>query len=129
MDPISDFLIRIKNAVAVSKETVVIPHSKFKMEIAKVLKNEGFIGDAAKKGKKAKKIIEISLKYGENGKAAIEDLKIVSKPGRRVYRKYNELRPVKYGFGISLVSTPRGLMTNLEAKKRKLGGEVLCEIW
>ncbi len=127
-DPIADMLTRIRNAVMVEKTTVSIPYSKIKMAIAKVLKKEGFILDCEKKGKKTKKVIEVRLKYTEEG-SKIRDLKRVSKPGQRIYKKYDELFPVKQGFGIAILSTSKGIMSDKEAKKEGVGGEVLCEVW
>ncbi|RLC34747.1 MAG: 30S ribosomal protein S8 [Candidatus Nealsonbacteria bacterium] len=127
-DPITDMLNRIRNAQAVGKETVEIPFSNLKYEIARILEKEGFIEKVEKKGKKFRKFIEITLKY-ENGASAISGLKRVSKPGQRIYLPYGKLRPVKGGYGISIISTSRGIMTNKQARKNKLGGEVICEIW
>ena len=128
MDPVADMLISIKNAQAVSKETVQIPFSKLKFEIAKVLKKQGFVGNVEKKGRKIKKIIEIKLKY-DGKEPAISDLRKVSKPGQRIYSGSKEIQPIRSGYGISIVSTSRGLMTDKEARKQNIGGEVLCEIW
>jgi len=127
-DPISDMLTSIKNAQAVLKETVEVPFSNFKYEIAKILEKNGFIAKAEKKGKKIKKLIEITLKY-DNKRPAISGLKKISKPGQRIYKKAKELKPVKGGYGIAIISTSKGLMTNKEARKQKLGGEVICEMW
>ncbi len=127
-DPISDMLTSIKNAQAVLKETVEVPFSNFKYEIAKILEKNGFIAKTEKKGKKIKKLIEITLKY-DNKRPAISGLKKISKPGQRIYKKAKELKPVKGGYGIAIISTSKGLMTNKEARKQKLGGEVICEMW
>lgn len=127
-DPIADMLNRIRNAQAVSHQTVNIPFSNLKYEIAKVLKKHGFIEKVEKKGKKVNKTIEITLKY--DGKTpVISSLKRISKPGQRIYKGSKELRRVRGGYGIAIISTPKGLMTNKEARKQKIGGEVLCEIW
>lgn len=127
-DPIADMLNRIRNAQAVSHQTVNIPFSNLKYEIAKVLKKHGFIEKAEKKGKKVNKTIEITLKY--DGKTpVISSLKRISKPGQRIYKGSKELRRVRGGYGIAIISTPKGLMTNKEARKQKIGGEVLAEIW
>lgn len=125
-DPISDMIIRIKNAGESRKDTLVLPYSKLKMEICSVLEKKGFIKSALKKGKKTK-VIEISLV--ESKEPHIRDVKRISKPSKRVYKKYSELRPVKSGYGVLVLSTPKGIMTNLEAKKEHLGGEALFEIW
>ena len=134
-DPITDMLNRIRNSQAVLKETVLIPFSQFKYEIAKVLERQGFIKKVDKKGRKEGKNIEIDLKYEQDEdtkkkvKPGIAGLKRVSKPGQRIYAGANEIKPVRGGFGMSIISTPKGLMTDKEAKKQKLGGEVICEIW
>lgn len=121
-------LNRIRNALAVFHSTVDIPFSNLKYEIAKILEREGFIEKAEKKGKKIKKPLKISLKY-ENKKPAISGLKRISKPGQRIYKSSKEIRKVKGGYGIAIISTSQGLMTDKEARKQKIGGEVLCEIW
>jgi small subunit ribosomal protein S8 len=128
MDPVSNMLTLIRNAQAVRKETVSMPFSELKYQIAKLLAKNGFLGGVEKKGRKTQKIIEITLKY-DNGDPKIFGLKKVSKPGQRIYKKFREIRPVKGGYGLALISTSRGLMTNKEARKQKLGGEVICEIW
>lgn len=126
-DPIADMLTIIRNAQAVSKETVELPFSKFKFEVAKILEKNGFVGKVEKKGKKDK-ILEIVLKYDEKT-PVIMGLKRASKPGQRIYSEFKKMQKVKGGFGISIVSTSRGLMTNKEARKQKLGGEIICEVW
>lgn len=128
MDVISDMLIRIKNAQAVLKPTVEIPFSNLKYEIAKILAKNGFIEGLEKKGRKTKRIIEITLKYHDKV-PAISGLKRISKPGQRIYLNFKEMRKVKGGYGLAILSTSKGLMTDKEARKQKLGGEVLFEIW
>lgn len=129
MDPIADMLTRIRNAKATHHQTVSIPHSKIKAAILKIMKRENFISDFEKKGKKTRKSIVVTLKYQKDGTSAITDLKRVSKPGRRIYRGVDELYPVKEGFGIAVLSTPNGLLTNREARQKNVGGEVICEVW
>lgn len=128
MDPIADMLITIKNAQAVGKLTVKIPFSKIKLEIAKILKKEGFINEVEEKGRRKKSLI-IFLKYDEEKKPAISGVKRISKPGQKIWKGYREIRKVKGGYGIAIISTPRGLMTDSQARKQKVGGEILCEIW
>lgn len=132
MDPISDFFIQIKNAYLVKKQRVVIPFSKMKFEIAKILEREKFILSANKKKKKKNKtqhlFIDIKLKY-DNNTPGIEDIKLISKPSRRIYLKKDEIKQVKSGYGISIISTSKGVMTNKEAKKLGIGGEIIAEIW
>ena len=127
-DPITDLLNQIRNAHAVGKTEVLIPTSKIKKEIANLLSKEGFVGEI-KNGMKGKiKALKITLKY-ENDLPAISGLKRVSKPGQRIYEGTTEIKKVRGGFGISIVSTSKGLMTNKEARKQKLGGEVICQVW
>ncbi|MBI3671276.1 30S ribosomal protein S8 [Candidatus Azambacteria bacterium] len=128
-DPIADMLTRIRNAGMVGKPIVHIPYSKIKMAIADVLKGAGFIDSCEKKGKKIRKTIEIKLKYEENGQPRISDLKRISKPSQRIYKGYGELFNIRQGFGLSIISTPMGVMSNKEARKNKVGGELLCEVW
>ncbi len=123
-DPIADMLTRIRNALAVRKAQVVIPLSKIKLNMAKILEREKWIEKVETKNNE----IIISLKY-ENSSPAITKLKRISKPGCRVYVKHTELPIVLDGLGIAIISTPQGLMTNKEAKNKKVGGEVLCEIF
>ena len=124
-DPISDMLTRIRNAGKAGHKTVTIPLSDLKFEIAKILKIEGYLEDFKRLGKGSKKVLEINLKYP----AAISEIKRVSKPGQRFYVKADKIKQFKSGYGVSIISTPKGLMTNKEAKKSNLGGEVLLEIW
>ena len=128
MDPIANMLTSIRNAQAVSKETVEIPFSKLKFGIAEILEKEGFIDKVEKRGRKIKKVIEIKLKY-EDKKPVISGLKRISKPGQRIYLSAQEIRRVRSGYGISIISTSKGLMTNKEARKKNMGGEIICEIW
>ncbi len=128
MDPISDMLNRIRNAQAVLKEQVDMPFSNLKYEIARVLEEKGFIEKAEKKGKRTKRTIEITLRYDDKI-PVISGLKMVSKPGQRIYKSFREVKPVRSGYGIAIISTPKGLMTDKEVKKQRLGGEVICEIW
>jgi len=127
-DPISDMLTRIRNAQAVSHQTVSIPFSKLKLSLAEILEKAGVIGGVSVLGKKIDKIIKIKLKY-ENGKPLMSNLKRISKQGQRIYIKKNDLRSVRQGYGLAIISTSKGLMTNTEAKRKGLGGEVFCEIW
>ena len=125
---ITEMLNKIRNAQAVLKEQVDVPFSNFKYEIAKILEKNDFAESVEKKGKKDKKIIEITLKYNDKV-PAISGLKRISKPGQRIYKSFKELRPVKSGYGIAIISTPKGLMTDKEARKQRLGGEVICQVW
>ncbi len=127
-DPITDLLNRIRNAKAVSHPKVNVPFSNLKYEIAKILEHQGFLEKVEKKGKNINKIIEITLKY-EGKVPSISSLKRISKPGQRIYKSTKELKLVRGGYGIAIISTSKGLMTNKEARKQKIGGEVICEIW
>jgi len=118
-------LPRIRNAQSAGHETVEVSLSKIKFEIAKILKREKYIDDYKKSGKGNNKVLEISLKHP----AAIQEIKMISKPGQRIYAKALEIKQVKNSYGVSIVSTPKGLMTGKEARKARLGGEILFEIW
>ena len=122
-------IIKLKNAQAVKKESVKIPSSNLSEAILAALAKNGFVESFEKKGKGVKKYLDVKLKYGEDGLGKIGSVKLVSKPSRRIYAGYRELRPVKSGIGLLVVSTPRGIMSGKEARKMKLGGEVLFEIW
>ncbi len=127
-DPITDMLNRIRNAQAVQKPEVLVPFSNLKNEIAMILAKENFLADVKKMAKGKGKVLKITLKY-DNGVSAIEGSKRVSKPGQRIYVGNDSIKKVKGGFGVSVISTPKGLMTGLQAKQAKLGGEVLLEVW
>ncbi len=127
-DPIADLLNRIRNAQILSRSEVRVPFSKLKYEIAKILEQKKFVKKISKVGRKARKVIKIDLEY-ENGQSAISGLKRVSKPGQRVYLSVKKIKPVRGGHGIAIISTPKGLMTDKEARKQKVGGEIICEIW
>ena len=128
MDPVSNMLTSIRNALAVKHSAVSIPFSNLKYEIAKILEKNGFIAKVEKKGKKIKKLLEITLKYDKEA-PAISGLKRISKLSQRVYKGAKEMKPVKGGYGIAIISTSKGLMTDKETRKKKLGGEVIAEIW
>lgn len=127
-DPISDFLTRLRNAQAVGHETMTVPGSKLKLAIARILEREGFVGSVKESMAGPKKTLEVSLKYNEK-EPAIRAVKRVSTPGRRVYRGADDLPTVLSNQGIAIISTSAGVMTNREARKRRLGGEILCEIY
>lgn len=127
-DPITDMLNQIRNAKAVEKQEILVLFSKLKNEIAMMLCKSGFVKDVKKVAKGKTKMLKISLQY-DNGMPAIEGIRRISKPGQRIYVKSMNIRKVRGGFGMSIISTPKGLMTDSEAKKAKLGGEVICEVW
>lgn len=128
-DPIADMLTRIRNANAVRHESVEIPASRLKREIAEMLKREGFIRDAEYIEDNKQGIIRIFLKYGKNNERVITGLKRISKPGLRVYTNSNEIPRVLRGLGIAILSTSKGVKTDREARQEKVGGEVLAYIW
>ncbi len=129
MDPISDMLIQIKNAACAGLPAVTIPFSNIKLAIAKVLEREGYLKAVVKKGKKVKKVLACDLSYDASNKPKITDVKRLSKPSRRVYGGYKELNPMHGEMGVLIISTPKGIMTEREARKAKVGGEVLFKVW
>jgi small subunit ribosomal protein S8 len=128
-DPIADLLTRIKNGLRVKKKQVTAPYSKIKVGILKILKEKNLIQGFKVQENGVKKNFIIYLKYDEDGEPLIEDLKRVSKPGRRIYAGYKDLKPLRGGFAFRIISTSRGIMTDEEARKRKLGGEIICEVY
>lgn len=126
-DPISDMLTRFRNAQAVHKPWVLLPYSKIKFDLAKILEKEGYVGEVDVDRSQAFPMLRVALKYN-NRQGAIHSIRRVSTPGHRVYAKTTELPRVLSGLGCAVVSTPNGLMTNIEARRRKLGGEILCEV-
>ncbi len=129
MDPIADMLTSIRNAQAAKKDAVDVPFSNIKYEIAEILEKHGFIEKVEKEGRKVKRVIKIFLKYEKDKSPKISGLKRISKPGQRIYKNFKSLKPVMSGYGVAVISTPKGLMTDKEARKQKLGGEVICEVW
>jgi small subunit ribosomal protein S8 len=123
-DPIADLLVRLQNASRVGKTAVSVPFSRIKADIAAVLSKEGYVGEADKKNHS----LMIALSY-KNGQPAIQGMKRVSKPSRRLYFGVRDIRPVKHGRGLLVLSTPKGVMTGAQARAERVGGEVLFEIW
>lgn len=128
-DPIADMLTRIRNANMVNHEAVEMPSSKLKIELAKLLKEEGYIVDYSVKTVDKFNILSITLKYDDKRKPVISNLKRISKPGLRTYCKAKNLPQVFGGLGVAIVSTSKGLLTDRKARKEKLGGEILCYVW
>lgn len=128
-DPIADLLTRIRNANQMRYNEVVIPSSNVKLQIVKILKNEGYIKDYKLEKNEVQDNIIVTLKYGKNKERVISGLKRISKPGLRVYAKAEDVPMVLNGLGISIVSTSKGIMTGKEARKENLGGEVLAYVW
>ncbi|MEK7192605.1 MAG: 30S ribosomal protein S8 [Patescibacteria group bacterium] len=127
-DPIGDFIIRIKNASARGLASTVVPNSDLKSRIADKLVEVGYLKSASKKGKKVRKYLELELAYKDK-LPNVHDVKRISKPGKRIYQGVDELSGVMSGYGVMIVSTPKGIMTDKDARKRKVGGEVLFAIW
>jgi small subunit ribosomal protein S8 len=128
-DPIADMLTRIRNAVRVERSHVEMPISKVKRGLAEVLKREGYIWDWQEVEDNPASRLRIELKYGPNGERVIQKIRRVSTPGRRVYNKARDMKPVLDGLGIRIISTSRGVISDREARQRNLGGEVLCEVY
>ncbi len=128
-DPIADMLTRIRNAVAVRHDVVLVPASKIKLSIAKILKEEGFISDYEVVRGKPHRVIKIYLKYTAENQPVFAGLERVSKPGLRVYVQRKEIPRVYAGLGIAVISTPAGVMTGQQARRQRVGGELLCYVW
>jgi small subunit ribosomal protein S8 len=134
MDPIADMLVQIKNAALAGREEVVFPYSKFKHEVIKVLASKGYLENITKKTRRNRPYLSCYISYlpavpGARPQARLSQIKKVSKPSRRIYKKVSELQPVRQGYGLVVVSTSKGLMAEEEARKQKLGGEVIFQIW
>ena len=127
-DPIGDMLARIKNAQMRNSKKVLMPSSKFKTKIADVLKNEGYIIDYKVLSEDSKSNLEILLKYS-SGNPVISTIQRVSKPGRRIFSSFESLPKINNGLGIAIISTPKGVMTDIDARKQKLGGEIICKVF
>ncbi|MBI2062375.1 MAG: 30S ribosomal protein S8 [Candidatus Yanofskybacteria bacterium] len=137
MDPIADMLIRIKNAQAVKGEQIVMPFSKVKFKIAGILKEAGYISEVERKKKPARpgkgekfehEYLQLTLKY-QDDQGALSGVKIISRPSRRMYIKSKDIKSVRSGHGLAIVSTSKGIMSSNEARKLGLGGEIICEVW
>ena|SRR5687767_10351944 len=128
-DPVADMLARLRNAISARHQKVDVPASRLKLEIARILKEEGYISNFKPVEEEGRKLLRLFLKYGSNNEAIITRLQRISRPGCRVYVGRNEIPRVLGGLGITILTTPRGVMTGREARKAGVGGEVLCEIW
>ncbi|RJP68459.1 MAG: 30S ribosomal protein S8 [Candidatus Abyssobacteria bacterium SURF_17] len=128
-DPIADMLVRIRNANVAKNEKVDIPSSKMNEDIARILKREGYVTDYKVIENRKQGILRVFMKYGPGEERVIRGLRRVSKPGRRVYRGAKELPRVMGGLGVSLVSTPKGVLTDKQSREANLGGEIICEVW
>jgi small subunit ribosomal protein S8 len=128
-DPISDMLSRILNGALARHDRVEMPHSNLKKAVAEVLKSEGFVDDVSESVGEGKKTLTVVLRYGRGKDSAIDGVRRVSAPGRRVYVRFDRIPRVRSGMGISILSTSRGVMTDRQALDQKVGGELLCEVW
>jgi len=128
-DPIADMLARIRNAVAAKHSRVDVPASKLKLEIARILKEEGYVNNFVVKGEGAKKVVRIFLRYDARGTSSITHLQRVSRPGRRVYVGSHQIPRVLGGYGVNIVSTSRGLMSGKTARRENIGGELLAQVY
>ncbi len=127
-DPVADFLARIRNALHARHPKVDAPASKLKAEIARILKEEGYISNYKLTEEEGHKVLRVYLKYGPNNEAAISDLRRISRPGCRVYVRRSEIPRVLGGLGVNILTTPRGVMTGRQARREGVGGEILCEV-
>ncbi len=128
-DSIGDMLTRIRNAARVKDETVDIPASRMKLAIANILKDEGYVSKVESVTKRNKKLIRLTLKYGKKKESVISGIKRVSTPGRRIYKGKSDIPMIKSGFGVALISTSKGILTDSAAREQGVGGEVLCYVW
>ena len=128
-DPVADLLTRIRNGVRVERPSVDVPYSRLKVAIVQALQREGFVWDHEVVDAGIHKVLRVNLKYGPNGEHVIQHVERVSKPGCRVYVAVNEMKDVRQGTGISVLSTSKGVLSNREARRQGIGGELLCEVW
>lgn len=128
-DPISDMLTRIRNATAAGHDRVVMPHSKLKHEIARILKKEGYVRDVAVEAEDNRMVLALDLKYDRKSRSVIHGLERISRPGLRRYVGAGEIPRVLGGMGVAVISTSKGILTDREARRAKTGGEVVCHIW
>ena len=128
-DPVADFLTRIRNAHRARHQKLDVPASRLKAEIARILKEEGYIANVKPVEESGQQLLRVYLKYGPNNEAVIRDLQRISRPGCRVYVGKDEIRRVQGGLGISIMTTPKGVMTGRQARREGVGGEILCEVW
>lgn len=128
-DPIADMLTRLRNGALARHDRVEMPHSRLKQHLAEVLKGEGYVDDVRTSEGEGAKVLTVILRYGRDKSSAIDGIKRVSTPGRRVYVRHDRIGKVCSGMGVSILSTSRGVMTDKEAKKQRVGGELLCEVW
>ena len=128
-DPVADLLTRIRNAINARQQKIDVPASNLKAEIARILKEEGYLSNFKATEESGRKVLRLYLKYGSNNDAAITNLARISRPGCRVYVGHNDIPRVLGGLGINILTTPKGVMTGRSARKNGVGGEILCEVW
>jgi len=128
-DPVADFITRVRNSIHARHQKLDVPASKLKLEIARILKEEGYIANYKATEENGQKLLRVYLKYGNGNEAVISNLNRVSRPGCRVYVGRNEIPRVLGGLGINILTTPKGVMTGRQARKEGVGGEILCEVW
>ena len=128
-DPIADMLSRLRNGALARHDRVEMPHSRLKEHLAKALKGEGYVDDVRVSEGEGQRVLTVILRYGRERESAIDGIRRVSTPGRRVYVRHDRINKVCSGMGVSILSTSRGVMTDKEAKKQRVGGELLCEVW
>jgi small subunit ribosomal protein S8 len=128
-DPVADLLTRIRNAINARQQKLDVPASKLKLEIARILKEEGYLSNFKATEEGGRKVLRLYIKYGSNNDAAISSVARVSRPGCRVYVGHTEIPRVLGGLGINILTTPKGVMTGRQARKNGVGGEILCEVW
>ncbi len=128
-DPISDMITQVRNASRVGKPQVVVSFSNLKLALANVLKKEGYLKNVARNSRFSRNYITLDIAYDDKGQSKILEIERVSKPSRRIYRKADEIHSVRQGRGVSIISTPKGLLTDKEARLARLGGELMCKVW
>lgn len=127
--PIADMLTRMRNALLRKQTQVTLPYSQIKEALAKILQREGYIQSSQVLGEKTKKVLVLELRYFPDGTPAAEHLQVVSKPSKRVYCAFNDLKPLRSGMGRRILSTSKGILSDAEAREKKIGGEILVEVW
>jgi small subunit ribosomal protein S8 len=128
-DPIADLLTRIRNAILAKHDRLDVPSSQLKQRLCELLKREGYVDELETVEEKPQSLLRIYLRYTREGVPAVRHIERVSRPGRRVYRRADEIRPVLNGLGTAIISTSKGLLTDRDAREQRVGGEVLCELW
>ena len=128
-DPIGDMLARIRNGAMARHKEVALPHSKLKLAVARVLADAGFVGDVREEAGDGLHMLVVTLRYGDDGRGVIDGLRRVSKPSRRVYVGKDEIRKVRNGLGLAVISTSKGVLSDGAAREAEVGGEILCEVW